>query len=349
MSHLRIWFVTDIHGSSACFRKFLNLHKQELKPNVVIIGGDITGKKIVPIIPIPHERYKVPKNSGNKILPKADLKDYTKNLEDSGYYPLICSETEYKKVISNTKYQSEVLDRLTKQRLEEWVELADKKLLNVEDCIHVINSGNDDDFYVDEILDKSKTLIRAEGKIIDLPSGYKLISTGYSNKTPWDCPRDLEEESLKDKIFEMLRKINSFKPEKMIFNFHCPPYNTPLDKAIALNDQMIPIPGKTEHVGSSSVLEIIKEWEPILSLHGHIHEVNRGYTKIKNTISLNPGSDYNFGKLRGVFIRFSDDGTPIFKWTEEQLPIGGSSKRNIWENLPFIGWIFKSLKKEEKN
>src|SRR6202165_5417107 len=45
----RAFFVTDIHASDRCFRKFLNAARfYDCK--VLIMGGDMTGKMLVPIV-----------------------------------------------------------------------------------------------------------------------------------------------------------------------------------------------------------------------------------------------------------------------------------------------------------
>ena len=46
---MRVFFATDIHGSDICWRKFLNAGKFH-KADVLIMGGDMTGKAMVPIV-----------------------------------------------------------------------------------------------------------------------------------------------------------------------------------------------------------------------------------------------------------------------------------------------------------
>jgi predicted phosphodiesterase len=49
MAMTRVFFATDVHGSEACFRKFLNAAAM-YKANIAILSGDITGKLVIPII-----------------------------------------------------------------------------------------------------------------------------------------------------------------------------------------------------------------------------------------------------------------------------------------------------------
>ena len=46
---VRLFFATDVHGSEACWRKFINSGKH-YEADVLILGGDMTGKAVVPII-----------------------------------------------------------------------------------------------------------------------------------------------------------------------------------------------------------------------------------------------------------------------------------------------------------
>ena len=54
-------------------------------------------------------------------------------------------------------------------------------------------------------------------------------------------------------------------------------------------------------VGATSVRKAIEEYQPLLGLHGHIHE-SRGVARLGRTICINPGSRYNEGILQGVII-----------------------------------------------
>jgi Icc-related predicted phosphoesterase len=49
MALTRLLYASDFHGSDAFFRKFLNAALQ-YQANVLIVGGDVTGKAMIPII-----------------------------------------------------------------------------------------------------------------------------------------------------------------------------------------------------------------------------------------------------------------------------------------------------------
>jgi Icc-related predicted phosphoesterase len=57
----------------------------------------------------------------------------------------------------------------------------------------------------------------------------------------------------------------------------------------------------TGPVGSTAVRAAIEEHQPLLSLHGHIHE-SGGAVRIGRTLAINAGSEYGEGVLRGVLV-----------------------------------------------
>jgi Icc-related predicted phosphoesterase len=90
-----------------------------------------------------------------------------------------------------------------------------------------------------------------------------------------------------------------------IFNLHCPPYNTGIDQAPELDETLKPVIVGAEirmkPAGSIAVLNSIQKYQPLLGLHGHIHE-SRGVVKVGRTFCLNPGSEYLEGILRGAIV-----------------------------------------------
>jgi hypothetical protein len=59
-------------------------------------------------------------------------------------------------------------------------------------------------------------------------------------------------------------------------------------------------------MGSTAVLNAIEKHQPLLGLHGHIHE-SRAIQQIGRTLCINPGSQYTKGILGGVVIFFKKD------------------------------------------
>jgi Icc-related predicted phosphoesterase len=95
------------------------------------------------------------------------------------------------------------------------------------------------------------------------------------------------------------------EPERTVFNVHCPPWDTHLDKAPRLDANMRPMPGaggvQFMSVGSHAVRAAIESYGPMLGLHGHVHE-SPGAQKLGRTICINPGSEYVDGLLRGALV-----------------------------------------------
>jgi Icc-related predicted phosphoesterase len=82
--------------------------------------------------------------------------------------------------------------------------------------------------------------------------------------------------------------------ERAIFLLHTPPHETPLDRA-ALDGRMVEHVPLDVHVGSIAVRRLIDERQPLLTLHGHVHESARitGEWKIQigRTVCINAAHD----------------------------------------------------------
>ncbi len=298
---LRIFFATDIHGSNICFRKFINAAKK-YGARILVMGGDVTGKFIVPIVRQNNGRFRSHfEGIHYNMASQRDIEDFVRMVGNKGPYPYVF-ESEDNVAFKNEMERDRLFERLIITRLAEWVHLADERLSSLDIKVY-FNAGNDDILPVDQIIDQSKTMERPEGKVVDLGEGISMISTGYGNLTPFDCPRDISEEELGFKIDAMASRVADI--EHCIFNFHCPPYNMCVDSAPRLNSELQPrMTGLgVEHApaGSKAVLEAINKYKPMLALHGHIHE-SRGKVKIGRTVCCNPGSAYAEGILNGVVI-----------------------------------------------
>ncbi len=105
-------------------------------------------------------------------------------------------------------------------------------------------------------------------------------------------------------------RINWSTPRRAIFNLHVPPYASGLDTAYEIDDQLrIVVRNGKPHeipVGSTAVRQILEEYQPVLSLHGHIHE-SRGAAQIGRTLALNSGSEYASGRIHGVTVSLAGD------------------------------------------
>ena len=101
-----------------------------------------------------------------------------------------------------------------------------------------------------------------------------MISWGYANTTPWHTYREQDEQQLAAAYAEMADQLE--RPERAVFNLHPPPYDTQLDDAPALDDNLRvqAVLGQVQYaaVGSTAVRDIETERQPLVGLHGHIHE-----------------------------------------------------------------------------
>jgi Icc-related predicted phosphoesterase len=140
-----------------------------------------------------------------------------------------------------------------------------------------------------------------EGRVLDV-DGWSMISTGWSNPTPWKTHREDTEEQLTERIEAMARQVPD--PSRAIFNLHCPPYKSGLDEAPAIDADLKLLHGgrALRPVGSTAVRAAIERHQPALSLHGHIHE-SKGAIKIGKTLAINPGSAYEEGMLMGAIVQ----------------------------------------------
>jgi hypothetical protein len=78
-----------------------------------------------------------------------------------------------------------------------------------------------------------------------------------------------------------------------------------LDIAPKISDDLTMSGSETSNVGSTAVLDAIKRYQPLLGLHGHIHE-SKAIQKVGRTTCVNPGSEYTEGTLKGVIITIDD-------------------------------------------
>jgi hypothetical protein len=298
----RIFFTCDLHGSERCFRKFVDASNR-YKANVLMINGDITGKAIVPILPTSKGQY-VADFLGDTEKAKNDteLADLEKRIANVGYYPVVIPESELREVRASFERQRELFSKLVLERVQNWVDIAEKKLAR-EDVKCFIMPGNDDMWEVDDIISASTVIVNPSERVVDLDADHEMISLGYVNPTPWKTPRESSEEDLWKRIAQLASKIRAM--DRAVFNFHTPPFNSRLDSAPKLDQKLRPVPSLagilTAPAGSTAVRKAVEHYQPMIGLFGHIHE-SGGEANIGRTLCLNPGSEYSTGLLRGFVI-----------------------------------------------
>ena len=300
----RVFFAADIHGSEKCFRKWLNA-AQVYEADVLVFGGDIAGKVLVPIVTNSlGTRYTVSLHERVvEVESREALAQLQAQLRAAGRYSVVLSQDEKRHYDEHAKdVANELFPAAVRQVLTDWATLAEERLAGWHIPAYVM-LGNDDYPDLAEALLPGQHMLNAEDKIVELPGGFEMISLGYSNPTPWNSPRELDEDDLRDRINAMAERLE--RPERAIFNLHCPPHGTHLDQAAQLDDEFRPVvkAGQVSMipVGSTAVREVIEQYQPVVGLHGHVHE-SPGAQRLGRTLTLNPGSEYGDGVLRGLLL-----------------------------------------------
>jgi Icc-related predicted phosphoesterase len=293
---VRILFTSDLHGSDIVFKKFLNAGKM-YKVNALIIGGDLAGKALIPIIELNDGNYEIDGNIFSKDL----LAQKITEIRNQGNYYVIVNREEFEDMKHEKRKVDEAFKNAMTEVVRNWIKIAEERYKGLNIPIYV-NLGNDDPEYLFDVLDESDIMIKTEGKVVNIDK-YEMISYGYVNPTPWHTPREMPEEKLYEALKHEVEKLSN--PSESIFNFHAPPYGSNLDNAPLLDENLKPVVKGGEivftHVGSQAVRKIIEETQPLLGLHGHIHE-SRGFDKIGRTIVINPGSEYGEGLLHAALV-----------------------------------------------
>jgi Icc-related predicted phosphoesterase len=296
----RVYFATDIHGSETCWKKFLNSGKH-YEAKVMVLGGDMTGKALVPIVEERSGRWRATLLENQQEFKSEDeVKEFEEAVRRRGYYPFRTTPDEMAELEKDEKLRNELFHTEMLGTVERWMQMADEKLEGTGiECF--VSPGNDDQFEVDEIISAASHVRLAEGKVVEFGE-FQMVSTGWANRTPWDTYREEDEDKLAERLRKMTSQVSA-PPERTIYNFHCPPYNSGIDDAPEITADMRPKDAgrSTVPVGSTAVREVIEEGQPTLALHGHIHEA-RGNTRIGRTLCINPGSSYEQGQLLGAVV-----------------------------------------------
>ena len=299
-SQTRLYFATDIHGSEVCWRKFLNSGKH-YEADIMVLGGDMTGKALVPVVEEGSGQWRASLLENRyDFETEEEVKEFEDAVRRRGYYPFRTDPDKMAELESDENLRNELFYKEMLGTIERWMQMADERLEGT-DIRCFVSPGNDDQFEVDEIIAGAKRVELAEGRVVEF-GDYQMVSTGWSNRTPWDTYREEDEEDLGERLRKMVEQVTT-PPERTIYNFHCPPYGSSLDDAPELTEDLRPKHGGRSivPVGSTAVREAIEEGQPALALHGHIHEA-KGNTRIGRTLCINPGSSYEQGQLLGAAV-----------------------------------------------
>jgi uncharacterized protein len=303
---LSLYYASDVHGSDQCWRKFLGAGRF-YGVDALIMGGDLTGKAIVPIERNGSESFSATflgeVRSGKT---ERQLDELLEAIRYNGMYPWMASAEEIAAHSDDLDAQSELFDAVIVAELKRWIALADERMSQYGIGVYVM-PGNDDPWSCDAVIEEASHVVACDDRVVQV-GPHEMISCAYANPTPWDSPRELDENALYERIKKLADQVQA--PERAIFNLHVPPYDSGLDTAREINpDLTVVYKSGAPHeipVGSRAVRQILEEYQPALALHGHIHE-SRGEAQIGRTLAINSGSEYNSGRIHGVTVTLGGD------------------------------------------
>ena len=308
----RLFYATDIHGSERLFRKFLNAAKVYGVP-ILVLGGDITGKALIPCVRRGGEYTCHLMGSDYSANTQAELDELYRLINYNGFYPRNMEPEEVERLQHDAEYHEQVFLDTVLTSVTSWLEVAAEKLKGANVTCYMM-LGNDDPPQAAALLSASGIVVNADEQCVQLDEYHEMISLGYSNPTPWNTERELSEERLMEKMEAMTPAVKA--PQNLVVNFHAPPYDSRLDTAPKLKEdfqihtqmgQPILLP-----VGSKSVRAYIEKHQPLLGLHGHVHESD-GMARIGRTLCINPGSAYTDGMLCGAIVGLKKDGLETYQ------------------------------------
>jgi hypothetical protein len=303
----RIVYGSDFHGSNTVFRKFLAAGIQ-YKANALVVGGDITGKAMIPVIHQGKGRY-VGYLFGREecATNPEELERVKKDIGAVGFYPIVVEPDEAEALEKDPLMMGKRFEQEMAQRVREWMILAEQKLAPEKISFYFM-CGNDDLFSIDEVIREFPFVQNPDMSRLEMEIGFDIVGCSDANMTPWKCERDLEEVDLGKKLDTLASLVRN--PENTIAVLHVPPYDSGLDicpdldknlKIITQGGQVVMKPA-----GSKVVRAWIEKIQPVLSLHGHIHE-SPGHVHIGRTLAINAGSEYAEAILKAAIINLDNN------------------------------------------
>ena len=304
----KVFFATDLHGSAVCFQKLLSAVKF-YKADVLVLGGDLTGKMLVPIVDLGDGTFKADYLSGKTVRGAEEIKALEQEISNSGYYYYRCDKSEMDDLKSSKEKVDKLFMSIMKDTLVKWVDRAEPFLAD-QNVTCYLTGGNDDYQEIIDAIQDTPHVKNSDNKVVKIDELHEMVNLGWSNPTPWKCPRDHSEEDLEIATDKLLSTVTD--KENCVFNVHVPPINCGLDTAPKLDESVYPpkpVFDKGQAVlfgaGSAAIRREVEKHQPLVHLCGHIHE-SRGTTRIGRTLVVNPGSEYPEGVLRGAIVNIGD-------------------------------------------
>ncbi len=162
-----IFFATDVHGSDVCCKKFINAGKF-YKAEVLILGGDMTGKAIIPLVRQANGSYKVTLLDQETVLTDEDeVARMEKIIANRSYYPMRLEPDQLGELSTRPESIDELFVQHAVETMQKWAEYADQRLKGTGIKCFVC-PGNDDMFAIDEVIKASEHLTLAEGRVLEV-------------------------------------------------------------------------------------------------------------------------------------------------------------------------------------
>jgi Icc-related predicted phosphoesterase len=302
---VRLYYASDIHGTETLWRKFLHAARV-YEAGVLVMGGDVTGKVVVPLVEDGGAYVAELFGRAERAGSSEELDDLEQRIRANGMYPHRMSAAEVERVAALSEQAREAwFADVMLVTFERWLALAEERLPDPAVRCFVM-PGNDDPPAVDTAIERAVRVEGCDGRVVEF-GGYAMVSLGYSNRTPFDSPRELDEDELYRRISALADAVGDM--DRCVFNLHVPPVDSSLDTCAALDENLAVVMAGSEpkliSAGSRAVREAIERYQPLVSLHGHIHE-SAGATRIGRTLCINPGSDYHTGRIAGCLLQLRD-------------------------------------------
>jgi Icc-related predicted phosphoesterase len=316
----KLFYATDVHGSERTWKKFLNAAKF-YGADALVMGGDVMGKLAIPIIRESGGTYRATIHGRVEHVDSEDaVAGLRARIGDLGFYDVVMDEDEYRATQADPEAVERLFVRLATERLARWIDLAESRLAGTGIKVYA-TGGNDDLTEVMATMDRTDTqsFVACEDRAVPIDDEHVMVSMPYVNPTPWHTPREADEPELAERIARLADRFGDHR--KVVFNFHAPPVDSTLDTCPMLDASTDP-PSQVVRggqpvlygAGSTAIRASIERYQPLLGLHGHIHE-SQSVARLGRTTCVNPGSEYGEGILRGCLITIADGKVTSYQMT----------------------------------
>jgi len=313
----RLLFTADIHASDIVFKKAIKAISS-YQADVLVVSGDLTGKAIVPIVKKEENLWFCnPFGKIEYLKSKEEVESRMQDFRNQGYYCFEATKEQIAELQNAPEKLNELFSKMAVETVKRWDQLVNSQVpTNIK---VIVGPANDDPFDIDPVLESCERLIYPEGKVVDIDDQHQMISCGWSGPSPWKTHRECEEEEFRERLEAEFRKVQQY--DSLLCNFHDPPYGTTLDVAPKLDKNLKPVTRfgqvKMINVGSKAVRDLIMKYQPLMGLHGHIHE-SGSHCFLGRTVCLNPGSDYQKGAFKAYVIDLpKNSGEKVDFWKVE--------------------------------